>query len=74
MTTILLSEAYLCPGVDGIAHVTDSTTACACGCSNLVSLAKILDRVEVVERVVEELAYDGICCDLPTLRAMERES
>lgn len=71
---ILLADSFLCPGNEYGAHITTNSTCCECGNSNICSLAKILDRVEVVERIVEEIAYDGICCDLPTLRAMERES
>lgn len=44
MICMSLSSCWLCPGVDEASgpHVTDNPNRCACGCSNLVSLARIL--------------------------------
>jgi len=44
MIALSLSSCWLCPGLDEASgpHVTDNPNRCACGCSNLVSLARIL--------------------------------
>jgi hypothetical protein len=44
MISLSLSSCWLCPGVDEVSgpHVTDNPNRCGCGCSNLVSLARIL--------------------------------
>lgn len=38
-----LSTLYLCPGDENGEHVTDNPNVCGCGCSNLVSLQRLLD-------------------------------
>ena len=45
MISLSLSSCWLCPGMDEDSgpHVTDNPKRCACGCSNLVSLARILE-------------------------------
>lgn len=43
-----LTDAYLCPGQDdesGV-HITDSSVVCGCGGRNLVSLARVLNRLD----------------------------
>jgi len=43
--TILLRDAYLCPGGPlGSPHVTSCSAQCDCGNTNLASLANILER------------------------------
>jgi hypothetical protein len=44
MICLSLSSCWLCPGLDEASgpHITDNPNRCACGCSNLVSLARIL--------------------------------
>ena len=44
MICMSLSSCWLCPGVDEASgpHVTDNPNRGACGCSNPVSLARIL--------------------------------
>jgi hypothetical protein len=44
MISLSLSSCWLCPGVDEASgpHITDNPKRCACGCSNLVSLARVL--------------------------------
>lgn len=44
MICLSLSSCWLCPGVDEASgpHVTDNPNRCGCGCSNLVSLARVL--------------------------------
>ena len=62
VATMLLSDAYLCPGVPDpenperhIAHVTNDSKRCEfCGGTNLVSLANILDR----EKLTYASSYD----------------
>lgn len=61
-----LSQSYLCP--DG--HVGNSAVQCDCGNSNLANLARILDREEVVENVIEESMYRGLLCQLPTIQKL----
>jgi hypothetical protein len=44
MIYLPLSSCWLCPGLDESSgpHITDNPNRCACGCSNLVSLARVL--------------------------------
>jgi hypothetical protein len=41
---MLLETSFLCPGVDGRAHITSNAVQCECGNRNIQSLARILDR------------------------------
>jgi hypothetical protein len=51
--TIPLSRAFLCPGEDGEAHITDNPAMCGCGNTNLFPLARILDRQDLTPRLVQ---------------------
>jgi hypothetical protein len=55
--TLLLSidKAYLCPGDENGAHVTDNPVCCGCGNSNLASLSRILDREKTVVSMLDIL-------------------
>ena len=57
-----LPDLYLCPGDEYGSHVTDNANVCGCGCSNLVSLARILDRESTVASVIDILQeeYPGV--------------
>jgi hypothetical protein len=56
MATLLkLSDAYLCPGFDGEAHITDSSTCCPCGNTNLAGLQRILDRETTTTSLIDIL-------------------
>ena len=62
--TMLLSDAYLCPGpAIGLEHITDNPVCCDCGNANLISLGRVLDRkpypaVDVVDRKYSAPAVD----------------
>lgn len=58
-------ELYLCPGDDAGVHITTNSRQCPCGNRNMVSLAKILNRVEQIESEYQ----GGLCFDLPTIHA-----
>ena len=47
MQTMRLQSAYLCPGDEQGAHITDNSQQCACGNRNLISLSKLLNRVTI---------------------------
>ena len=42
--TFRVQDAYLCPGNDDGAHITNNSACCGCGNTNLISLSKILNR------------------------------
>jgi hypothetical protein len=68
MISLSLSLCWLCPGVDEVSgpHVTDNPNRCGCGCSNLVSLARILQGgrhpSEIEKRLMAEIesGYAGL--------------
>jgi hypothetical protein len=64
MISLSLSSCWLCPGMDEDSgpHVTDNPNRCACGCSNLVSLARILEgrrRSSAADRLLIVQIEDG---------------
>lgn len=63
MTTILLKDAYLCPGTpESGEHITDSSVQCSCGSRNLMPLKPVLDAETEKSTVMEEIM------SLPSLR------
>lgn len=49
---MILETSFLCPGINGIAHLTDNAVQCECGNRNLQSLARILDRKPCASQIV----------------------
>lgn len=62
-----INNAYLCPGDEEGAHITDNSIACACGNTNLFSLARILERETIGNSIVDILQEEhpelehGVC-------------
>lgn len=66
---ISLQNAWLC----GNDHLTESAVQCDCGSRNLVSLARILNREPLLVVALDDLPYNGLCCELPTIERLFAE-
>lgn len=70
---IPLQRAYLCPGGEDGPHITANARGCECGNANLVSLARILDRValppleDLTIREIED-GWEGLLASLRSLQ------
>jgi hypothetical protein len=73
---IPLDKSWLC----GNDHIGDSPVCCDCGSTALLSLGKVLNRVtaDPVTLLSKDwndfLGYNGICCELPSIKALWKEN
>lgn len=64
-----LNDAYLCPGDEAGAHITDNPHLCGCGNGQLFSLAHMIEREANASTLLEVLQenFPAIMSDLPKI-------
>lgn len=64
-----LNDAFLCPGDEGGAHITDNPHLCPCGNGQLFSLAHMIERESNACSMVEVLHenFPAIMSGLPKI-------